>query len=81
MKNSTDAGFDQHYNAQVAVDQASLLIVATSLSNHPNDRKEVEPTVDAIDPVWASRRPRPWTTATGAPPTSRHWKTEALRPT
>lgn len=48
MKNSTDEGFDQHYNAQVAVDQASLLIVATSLSNHPNDRKEVEPTVNAI---------------------------------
>ena len=50
MKNSTDEGFDQHYNAQVAVDQASLLIVATSLSNHPNDRKEAEPTVDAISP-------------------------------
>jgi transposase len=50
MKNSTDEGFDQHYNAQVAVDQASLLIVATSLSNHPNDKQEVEPTVDAISP-------------------------------
>jgi len=50
MKNSTDEGFDQHYNAQAAVDQASLLIVATSLSNHPNDQKEAEPTVDAISP-------------------------------
>ncbi len=50
MKNSTDAGFDQHYNAQVAVDQASLLIVAPSLSNHPNDKQEAEPTVDAISP-------------------------------
>jgi transposase len=50
MKNSTDEGFDQHYNAQAAVDQASLLIVATSLSNHPNDQQEVEPTVDAISP-------------------------------
>ena len=48
MKNSTDEGFDQHYNAQAAVDQASCLIVATSLSNHPVDQKEVEPTVDAI---------------------------------
>ena len=48
MKNSTDEGFDQHYNAQVAVDQASLLIVATSLSNHPNDKKEAQPTVAAI---------------------------------
>jgi transposase len=50
MKNSTDEGFDQHYNAQVVVDQASLLIVATSLSNHPNDQKEATPTVDAISP-------------------------------
>jgi len=50
MKNSTDAGFDQHYNSQVAVDQASLLIVATTLSNHPNDQQELEPTVDAVSP-------------------------------
>jgi len=35
MKNSTNEGFDQHYNVQVAVDQESLLIVAPSLSNHP----------------------------------------------
>jgi transposase len=48
MKNSTDKGFDQHYNAQVAVDQASLLIVGTSLSNHANDQAEVVPMVNAI---------------------------------
>ena len=50
MKNSTNAGFDQHYNVQVAVDQESLLIVAPSLSNHPNDKQEAEPTLDAIPP-------------------------------
>jgi transposase len=50
MKNSTNAGFDQHYNAQVAVEQASLFIVAPTVSNHPNDQHEVEPTVDAIAP-------------------------------
>jgi len=50
MKNSTNAGFDQHYNAQVAVDQVSLLIVATTLSNHPNDQQELEPTVAAVSP-------------------------------
>ena len=48
MKNSTDKGFNQHYNAQVAVDQACLLIVGTSLSNHPTDQAEVVPTLDAI---------------------------------
>ena len=51
MKNSTNKGFDQHYNAQVAVDQGSLLIVGTSLSNHANDQAEVGPTVDAIPPA------------------------------
>jgi transposase len=50
MKNSTDAGFDQHYNVQAAVDQDSLLIVAPSLSNHANDQREVEPTLDALSP-------------------------------
>lgn len=48
MKNPTDAGFDQYYNAQAAVDQASRLIVGHSLSNHPNDKAEALPTVDAI---------------------------------
>lgn len=48
MKNSTNDGFDQHYNVQTAVDQASLLIVATALSNHPNDKREAEPTLDAL---------------------------------
>jgi transposase len=50
MKNSTNKGVDQHYNAQVAVDQASLLIIANALSNHPNDKQEAEPTLDAISP-------------------------------
>ena len=48
MKNSPDEGFDQHYNAQAVVDHASLLVVATSLSNHPTDRQEAAPAVDAI---------------------------------
>lgn len=50
MKNSRDQGVNQDYNAQVAVDQASLLIVGDSLSNHPNDQAEVVPTLDAIAP-------------------------------
>ena len=48
MKNSSDKGFNQHYNAQLAVDQECLLIVGTSLSNHPNDQAEIVPTVEAI---------------------------------
>ncbi len=48
MKNSNNQGFDQHYNTQVVVDQDSFLIVANTLSNHPNDYAEMEPTLDAI---------------------------------
>src|SRR5216683_3749049 len=48
MKNPTNAGFEQDYNAQIAVDQASLLIVGYALSNHPNDSQEAEPTLQAI---------------------------------
>jgi transposase len=51
MKNSTNQGFDQHYNTQVAVDQASLLIVANTLSNQPTDHQQALPTVDAIAPA------------------------------
>jgi len=48
MKNPTDAAFEQDYNAQIAVDQQSLLIVASALSNHPNDSQEAEPTLAAL---------------------------------
>src|SRR5438132_1550737 len=48
MKNPTNAGFEQDYNAQIAVDQASLLIVGYALSNHPNDSQEAEPILQAI---------------------------------
>jgi len=48
MKNSTDDGFDQHYNVQVAVDQDSRFIVGNTVSNHANDKGEAIPTVDAI---------------------------------
>jgi len=50
MKNPTDQGFDQDYNVQIAVEQESLLIVGTSLSTHPNDTHEAEPTLAAIPP-------------------------------
>jgi hypothetical protein len=48
MKKSTDAGFEQQYNAQLAVEQQHGLIVAYSLSNHPNDQAEALPTLQAI---------------------------------
>jgi len=50
MKHRSTEGFEQDYNAQIAVDQESLLIVGESLSNHPTDQHEAEPTLDAIPP-------------------------------
>jgi len=48
MKNSTDGGFNQHYNVQVTVDQDSFLILSNTLSNHPSDYGQAIPTLDAI---------------------------------
>ncbi len=48
MKNGMDDAFNQHYNVQVGVDQTSLLILGHSLSNHPNDKAEAEPTLASI---------------------------------
>ena len=51
MKNSTDQGFDQAYNAQAVVDQATLLVVGNRVTNHPNDKNETLPDLDAIPPA------------------------------
>jgi transposase len=50
MKHRSTEGFEQDYNAQIAVDQDSLLIVGETLSNHPTDQHEAEPTLSAIPP-------------------------------
>jgi transposase len=50
MKHRSTEGFEQDYNAQIAVDQESLLLVGESLSNHPTDQHQVEPTLDSIPP-------------------------------
>jgi len=51
MKQSSSQGFEQDDHGQVAVDHGSLLIVGASLSNHPNDQAETEPTLAAIPPA------------------------------
>ncbi len=50
VKNSTNDGFDQHYNLQLAADQESRLIVAQPLSNHADDKQEALPTLGALAP-------------------------------
>lgn len=36
-------GFDQCYNAQAAVDAHTMLVVATALTQAPNDKQQIEP--------------------------------------
>ena len=42
----TSAGFDQCYNGQIAVDEASQIIVATGLTNCAADNAELLPLID-----------------------------------
>jgi transposase len=45
---NTSAGFDQCYNGQIAVEETSQLIVATSLTNCAADNAELLPLLDQI---------------------------------
>jgi transposase len=42
-------GFDQCYNAQAAVTAGSLLVVAVTVTQAPNDKNQIEPILDEID--------------------------------
>ena len=53
MKAGSGAHFEQSYNAQIAVDQARL-IMGQRVSVAPNDKQELPPTVAAISPVVAA---------------------------
>ncbi len=41
-------GFDQAYNAQATVDVDTMIIVASHVSQSPNDKKEISPTLSAL---------------------------------
>lgn len=48
----TADGFQQAWNAQAAVDtEGSMLIVGKRITEHPNDKQELVPTVQAVDPT------------------------------
>jgi transposase len=49
MKDGT--GFEQSYNAQAAVEVESRLIVGERVSQAPNDKQELVPTLEAIPPA------------------------------
>ncbi|MDX1631554.1 MAG: IS1182 family transposase [Thermoanaerobaculia bacterium] len=53
MKSSL--GFDQCYNAQIAVDADHQIIVATGLTNNASDVRQLEPLVDTIESITGHR--------------------------
>ena len=42
-------GFEQAYNAQASVDMKTMLIVGNHVSQNPNDKQEVEPTLAQLN--------------------------------
>lgn len=42
-------GFDQCYNAQAGVDVESMLIITHNVTQNPNDKRELEPFLDAVE--------------------------------
>lgn len=47
----SQGSYEQAYNAQAAVDTESMLIVATDCTNHANDKNELLPVLNKIDPA------------------------------
>ncbi len=47
-------GFEQAYNAQASVDLDTMVIVTSHVSQSPNDKQEVAPTIEALKSLSAS---------------------------
>jgi len=48
MKDGASKSFEQAYNCQAAVDEESQIIVATNVTQQPNDKRQLEPLVEEI---------------------------------
>jgi transposase len=44
----TASGFEQAYNAQAAVDIETMLVIAATVTQEPNDKRQVEPMLDSL---------------------------------
>lgn len=65
MKSGSTKAFQYSYNAQIAVDGASQVIVATALSQAANDVNELQPLVKQIARNLDGARPKKLTADTG----------------
>mgnify|MGYP001035282515 FL=1 len=45
---SSGGGFEQSYNAQAAVDTATMLVITAHVTQAPNDKREIAPVLDKV---------------------------------
>jgi transposase/IS5 family transposase len=57
MKDGASKSFEQAYNCQAAVDEESQIIVATNVTQQPNDKQQLEPLVEEIKKNTDGERP------------------------
>jgi transposase len=58
MKDGATKSFEQAYNCQAAVDAKSQVIVASDVTQAPNDKEQVEPMLEKIVTNTAGRKPK-----------------------
>jgi hypothetical protein len=65
MKDTTTKGFEQAYNCQAAVDEASQVIVAAGLTQAANDKEQIQPMLEEILKSTGGKKPKRLTADTG----------------
>jgi hypothetical protein len=58
MKDGATKSFEQCYNCQAAVDETSQVIVATHVTQNPNDKCELKPLVEELKANFDGARPK-----------------------
>jgi hypothetical protein len=58
MKDGATGSFEQCYNCQAAVDDKHQIIIATNVTQEPNDKQQVEPLVEKIKKNTEGRKPK-----------------------
>ena len=58
MKDGASKSFEQAYNCQAAVDEESQIIVATNVTQHANDKQQLEPLVEEIKKNTDDKTPK-----------------------
>mgnify|MGYP005860349923 FL=1 len=58
MKDGATGSFEQCYNCQAAVDDKHQIIIATNVTQEPNDKKQVEPLIEKIKKNTKGRKPK-----------------------